>query len=150
MIEEGKPAPDFSLTASNNETVTLSQFKSKNVILYFYPKDNTPGCTREALSFRDDYKHYTEKNTVILGISKDSIKSHCNFIEKHNLPFLLLTDPDAKVCELYDVIKEKVNFGKRYLGIERSTFIIDPDGKIKKIFRKVKVDSHSKQILEFL
>ncbi len=150
MITEGSTAPDFTLTDHNGEDVSISQFKGQAIILYFYPKDNTPGCTKEACSFRDDFKVYTEKNTVILGVSKDSVETHKKFIEKQDLPFILLSDPDAQVCELYGVWKEKINFGKRYMGIERTTFHIDPEGTIKKIYKRVKVDGHSAKVLELL
>ncbi len=146
MLKEGDSAPNFSLFASDDSKISLDQFKGKTVILFFYPRDNTPGCTKEACNFRDDFNLY--KNSVIIGISKDSIKSHKNFISKYNLPFLLLSDPDKEVLELYGVWKEKAMYGKRFMGVERSTFIIDPDGKIKKIFRKVKVDKHSKEVID--
>ncbi len=147
-IQEGNKAPIFNLPASNGETISLDQYKGQYVILYFYPKDNTPGCTKEACQFRDDFNTYKKKNCIILGISKDSIDSHKKFIEKQNLPFLLLSDPNNEVCELYSVWKEKMNYGKKYMGIERTTFIIDPNGNIQKIFKKVKVDGHSNNILE--
>lgn len=150
MLEVGNMAPDFTLKGSNDEDITLSQFKGKNVILYFYPKDSTPGCTKQACAFRDDFKTYESKDTVILGVSKDSIESHKKFITKQELPFLLLSDPETEVCQLYGVWKEKTNFGKKYMGIERTTFIIDPEGKITKIFKRVKVNGHSEQILELL
>nr|WP_220215066.1 MULTISPECIES: thioredoxin-dependent thiol peroxidase [Thermoactinomyces] len=150
MIKEGDQAIDFTLEATNGETVSLSDFKGKNVVLFFYPKDQTPGCTREACDFRDAYQEFSDLNTVILGISKDSIASHQKFIEKQNLPFLLLSDPEGEVCEKYGVIKDKNMFGRKYKGIERSTFVIDKDGKIAKAYRKVKVADHVQEVLQFV
>jgi len=148
MLQEGQDAPDFTLQASDGNDVSLSQFKGQTVILYFYPRDNTSGCTKQACSFRDDMNLYTEKAAIILGVSKDSIKSHNNFIEKHNLPFILLSDPEKEVLQLYGVWQEKTMYGKKAMGVVRSTFVIDPEGKIKKIFSKVKVDGHSEKVLE--
>lgn len=150
MIKEGDQAIDFTLEATNGETVSLSDFKGKNVVLFFYPKDQTPGCTREACDFRDAYQEFSDLNTVILGISKDSIASHQKFVEKQNLPFLLLSDPEGEVCEKYGVIKDKNMFGRKYKGIERSTFVIDKDGKIAKAYRKVKVADHVQEVLQFV
>jgi peroxiredoxin Q/BCP len=150
LIKEGDQAIDFTLEATNGETVTLSDFKGKNVVLFFYPKDQTPGCTREACDFRDAYQEFSDLNTVILGISKDSIASHQKFIEKQNLPFLLLSDPEGEVCEKYGVIKDKNMFGRKYKGIERSTFVIDKEGKIAKAYRKVKVADHVQEVLQFV
>jgi thioredoxin-dependent peroxiredoxin len=150
LIKEGDQAIDFTLEATNGETVSLSDFKGKNVVLFFYPKDQTPGCTREACDFRDAYQEFSDLNTVILGISKDSIASHQKFIEKQNLPFLLLSDPEGEVCEKYGVIKDKNMFGRKYKGIERSTFVIDKDGKIAKAYRKVKVADHVQEVLQFV
>ncbi|MDQ0418925.1 peroxiredoxin Q/BCP [Croceifilum oryzae] len=143
-------APDFTLPASNGESVTLSQFRGKNVILYFYPKDMTPGCTTQACDFRDAHVSFKEANTVILGISRDSVARHTKFIEKYDLPFLLLSDEDGKVCDLYGVYKEKNMFGKKVMGIERSTFVINAEGIIVKEERKVKVKDHVGQALEFV
>jgi thioredoxin-dependent peroxiredoxin len=150
LIKEGDQAIDFTLEATNGETVSLSDFKGKNVVLFFYPKDQTPGCTREACDFRDAYQEFSDLTTVILGISKDSIVSHQKFIEKQNLPFLLLSDPEGEVCEKYGVIKDKNMFGRKYKGIERSTFVIDKDGKIAKAYRKVKVADHVQEVLQFV
>jgi len=150
MIELEKEAPDFTLKSSDGNDVSLSDFKGKKVVLYFYPKDNTPGCTKEACQFRDNINTVKNKDAVILGVSLDDIKSHKKFIEKFNLPFILLSDPDAKVSTEYGVYKEKNMYGKKKMGIERSTFIIDKKGIIKKIFRKVKVDGHVDEILEVL
>lgn len=150
MVKEGDHAIDFTLEATNGETVSLSDFKGKNVVLFFYPKDQTPGCTREACDFRDAYQEFSDLNTVILGISKDSIASHQKFVEKQNLPFLLLSDPEGEVCEKYGVIKDKNMFGRKYKGIERSTFVIDKEGKIAKAYRKVKVADHVQEVLQFV
>jgi thioredoxin-dependent peroxiredoxin len=149
-IEIGQKAPDFELQSNENKQVKLSDFKGKNVVLFFYPKDMTPGCTTEACDFRDYHSEFSDLNTVILGISPDPIKSHQKFIEKHGLPFLLLADEEHKVAELYDVWKLKKNFGKEYMGIERSTFIIDQSGNLVKEWRKVKVADHVKEALEFI
>ncbi|GAC91606.1 peroxiredoxin [Anoxybacillus flavithermus NBRC 109594] len=143
-------APDFTLPASNGENVTLSQFRGKYTVLYFYPKDMTPGCTTEACEFRDQYEVFTELGAVVIGISPDSIERHKKFIEKHRLPFLLLADEKQDVAKSYDVWKLKKNFGKEYMGIERSTFLIDPDGQIIKEWRKVKVNGHVEEVLNAL
>ncbi|MFH1738802.1 MAG: thioredoxin-dependent thiol peroxidase [bacterium] len=148
---EGKAAPAFTLPANNGQKVSLREFKGKKqVVLYFYPKDNTSGCTKEACSFRDDIKALERKQSVVLGISRDSVESHRKFVEKFGLPFLLLSDEEETVCRKYDVIREKNMYGRKVEGIERSTFIISRDGKIKKIFRKVKVDGHVQQVLAAL
>lgn len=146
----GELAPDFSLPASNNQTVKLSDFRGKNVVLYFYPKDMTPGCTTEACDFRDQHEDYKKMGAVVLGISPDPLKRHESFIEKHNLPFLLLSDEDHQVAEAYGVWTLKKNFGKEYMGIERSTFVIDSEGKIAKEWRKVKVKGHVEEVLQFI
>lgn len=146
----GEAAPDFELPASNGEKVKLSNFKGKNVVLYFYPKDMTPGCTTEACDFRDYHDEFSKLNAVILGISTDSLDKHKKFIEKYDLPFLLLADEDHQVCELYGVWKLKKNFGKEYMGIERSTFVIDQQGRLAKEWRKVKVKGHVEEALEFI
>lgn len=148
--EIGQEAPDFTLAASNGEQVSLHDFRGKNVVLYFYPKDNTPGCTKESCDFRDKMEEFTAKDTVILGISKDDLKSHDKFIQKYNLPFLLLSDTEAEVSTLYGVYKLKKNFGKEYMGIERSTFIIDKEGRLAKEYRKVKVDGHVDEALRYI
>lgn len=149
-MEIGSLAPDFSLTGSDGKTHKLSDYRGKKVILYFYPKDNTPGCTTEACDFRDNITTINDLNAVVLGISKDNLNSHNKFIEKFNLPFVLLSDEDKVVCELYDVIKEKNMYGRKTLGIERSTFIIDDNGNLIKEFRKVKVKGHIEEVLEAL
>lgn len=143
-------APDFTLPASNGEHVTLSQFRGKYVVLYFYPKDMTPGCTTEACEFRDHYEAFNELGAVVIGISSDSLERHNKFIEKHSLPFLLLSDEKQDVAKAYNVWKLKKNFGKEYMGIERSTFLIDPNGHIVKGWRKVKVNGHVEEVLDAL
>jgi len=150
MVKEGNKAPAFNLESTSGEKIALKDFAGKRVVLYFYPKDNTSGCTKEACNFRDDFSKYKKKGAVILGISPDSAKSHQKFTEKYSLPFPLLVDADHKVAEKYGVWVEKSMYGKKYFGIERSTFIIGPDGKIKKIFKKVKVDGHSDAVLSEL
>jgi peroxiredoxin Q/BCP len=150
MVEEGKKAPDFTLPDQDGKKVKLSDFKGKYVVLYFYPKDDTSGCTKEACNFRDTFPKFKSVDAVILGVSPDSVSSHKKFAEKYNLPFRLLADEDKKVVEKYGVWKEKSMYGKKYMGVERTTFIIDPDGKIKKIFPKVKVDNHHNEVLEAL
>ncbi len=149
-IKTGSKAPDFTLPASNGEEVKLIDFKGKNVVLYFYPKDMTPGCTTQACDFRDRHEDFKKQNTVILGVSPDPLARHDKFIEKHGLPFILLADEEHKVAELYDVWKLKKNFGKEYMGIERSTFIIDGEGNIAKEYRKVKVKDHVEEALRFI
>lgn len=143
-------AKDFTLQASNGKDVSLSDYKGKAVILYFYPKDSTPGCTTEACDFRDNSDVIKEGNAEILGISLDSINSHEKFIEKNNLPFLLLSDPDHKVCEMYGVWQLKKNYGKEYMGIVRSTFLIDKDQNIVKEWRNVRVKNHVEEVTEEL
>lgn len=149
-MEIGNLAPDFSLMGSDGKEHKLSDYRGKKVILYFYPKDNTPGCTTEACDFRDNIKEISNLNAIVLGISKDNLNSHNKFIEKFNLPFLLLSDEEKAVCALYDVIKEKNMYGKKVLGIERSTFIIDESGNLIKEFRKVKVKGHIEEVLNNL
>jgi peroxiredoxin Q/BCP len=149
-VETGKKAPDFSLLANTGEKVKLSDYKGKNVVLYFYPKDMTPGCTTQACDFRDKHEEFSESDTVVLGVSPDPQAKHEKFIEKHGLPFLLLVDEDHKVAELYGVWKLKKNFGKEYMGIERSTFIIDKEGQLVKEWRKVKVKGHVEEALFYI
>ena len=143
-------AKDFTLQASNGKDVSLSDYKGKAVILYFYPKDSTPGCTTEACDFRDNSQEIKEGNAEILGISLDSINSHEKFIEKNDLPFLLLSDPDHEVCEMYGVWQLKKNYGKEYMGIVRSTFLIDKDQNIVKEWRNVRVKNHVEEVTEEL
>ena len=147
-LEEGAQAPDFELKDQNGHAVRLSDFKGKTVVLYFYPKDDTPGCTKESCSFRDHDKELKARGIVVLGVSLDDADSHKKFIAKYQLNFPLLCDEDAKVSRLYGVYKRKNMFAKLFWGIERSTFVIGPDGKLKKIFRKVKVDGHTEEVLE--
>ncbi|MDQ0216832.1 peroxiredoxin Q/BCP [Oikeobacillus pervagus] len=149
-IQIGEQAPDFELPASNGEQVKLSDFKGKNVVLYFYPKDMTPGCTTEACDFKENHQSFSDLNTVILGVSTDPLKRHKKFIDKYELPFILLADEEHQVCELFDVWKLKKNFGKEYMGIERSTFVIDQEGKLVKEWRKVKVKGHVDEALTFI
>jgi peroxiredoxin Q/BCP len=141
-LEVGDKAPDFSLPDQGGKTVSLKSLKGKQVVLYFYPKDDTPGCTKEACGFRDSLKAIEQTNTVVLGVSMDNAESHQKFIKKYSLSFPLLCDEDGKVSKAYGVYKKKNMYGKTYWGIERSTFIIDETGKLKAIFRKVKVDGH--------
>jgi len=150
MLEVGKKAPDFSLYNQDEKKISLKDYLGKNVILYFYPKDDTSGCTKEACSFRDNIPKFSKVDAVILGISPDSVKSHKKFSEKYKLPFNLLADEEKKVIEQYGVWKEKSMYGRKYMGVERTTFIIDEKGKIKKIFNKVKVEGHEKKVLEAL
>ncbi|MDQ0273594.1 thioredoxin-dependent thiol peroxidase [Cytobacillus purgationiresistens] len=146
----GELAPKFSLEASNGETVKLSDYRGKNVVLYFYPKDMTPGCTTQACDFRDRHNEFEELNAVILGVSPDPLKRHDKFIEKHGLPFILLADEEHEAAEAYAVWKLKKNFGKEYMGIERSTFIIDKNGQLVKEWRKVKVKDHVEEALTYI
>ena len=147
-VSVGKKVPDFSLPATGNQDITLSDFQGKNVIIYFYPKDSTSGCTREGQDFRDRINTFRRRNTVIFGISRDSVKSHENFKTKQAFPFELLSDADEKACKLFDVIKEKNMYGRKLMGIERSTFLIDADGILVKEWRKVKVDGHADEVLD--
>jgi thioredoxin-dependent peroxiredoxin len=146
-LKEGDTAPAISLNTDSGQPFTLGSVRGQNVVLYFYPKADTPGCTKEACEFRDTTKKFTKSNTVIVGVSPDSAKSQAKFKEKFDLPFVLLADVDHKTCEDYGVWKEKSMYGKKYMGVERSTFLIDPKGKIKKIFPKVKVEGHAQEVL---
>ena len=150
MLKAGDPAPDFEAVLDNGETVSLSQFKGKNVVLYFYPKDNTPGCTREACDFRDNISSLEEKNTVILGVSPDSVKSHQKFKDKFDLPFPLISDEAKDVAQAFGVWREKKMYGKTRMGIVRSTFIIGPDGQISKAYDSVKVAGHVEDVIASL
>lgn len=150
MIELGKKAPDFSLLNQDGKKISLKDYLGKKVVLYFYPKDDTSGCTKEACNFRDEFPKFTKTKAVILGVSPDSVKSHKKFAEKYDLNFDLLADEEKKVVEKYGVWKEKSMYGRKYMGVERTTFIIDEKGKIKSIFNKVKVDGHNKEVLEAL
>ena len=150
MVEEGKPAPDFELKSDSGETVRLSDFRSKPVVVYFYPKDDTPGCTTQACGIRDNYDAFGERGAVVLGISPDDETSHVKFKQKYGLPFTLLADPDHQVAEQYGVWGERRMYGKTYMGIERSTFVIDPDGNVAHVMRRVKPDTHVEQVLQAL
>ncbi|MEH7793378.1 thioredoxin-dependent thiol peroxidase [Bacillus safensis] len=149
-IEVGQQVPDIELTGDNGEKVKLSDFKGKHIVLYFYPKDMTPGCTTEACDFRDRHQSFAELDAVIIGVSPDSQDKHQKFKEKHDLPFLLLVDDEQKLSEAFGVWKLKKNFGKEYMGIERSTFLINKDGTLVKEWRKVKVKDHVEEALEEL
>jgi peroxiredoxin Q/BCP len=150
MVEEGKPAPDFELKSDSGETVRLSDFRNKPVVVYFYPKDDTPGCTMQACGIRDNYDAFGERGAVVLGISPDDETSHVKFKQKYGLPFTLLADPDHQVAEQYGVWGERRMYGKTYMGIERSTFVIDPDGNVAHVMRRVKPDTHVEQVLQAL
>lgn len=143
MVNEGEEAPDFTLQADDEREVSLSDYQGKRMVLYFYPKDGTPGCTREATEFRDLMKEFEKEDIVILGVSKDSVKSHQKFKQKHGLPFTLLSDPEGKVLDLYGVWKKKSLYGRTFMGTERTTFLIDEKGVITKIYRKVKAKGHA-------
>lgn len=146
-IPAGIPAPNFKLVDEHNEPHELKEFLGKPVVLYFYPKDDTPGCTTEACNFRDDYSAYQNSGVVILGVSADTAESHRRFKEKYDLPFILLADPDHQVCDLYGVWGPKEKFGRKYEGIHRTTFLIDRDGMIAKVFENVKPAEHSQEVL---
>jgi thioredoxin-dependent peroxiredoxin len=147
QISSGIKAPEFSLPDETGRIRSLSQFQGKPVLLYFYPKDDTPGCTTEACNFRDDYSQYTNAGVIILGVSPDNPKSHAKFKEKYGLPFPLLADTDHKICELYGVWGLKKNYGREYYGVLRTTFLIDQDGKILHVFENVKPAQHSGEVL---
>ncbi len=149
MIEVGMNAPDFSLSDQNHNLVSLKDFLGKKIVLYFYPKDNTPGCTRQACEFRDSYNEFQSKDIVVIGISKDSVKSHQKFIENYNLPFILLSDEKLEAIMAYGVWRQKNMFGKLSFGVSRSTFIIDEEGKIIKIYPKASPDKNAREILEY-
>ena len=146
-VEVGKKVPPFSLPATSEQNIALGNLKGMNVVLYFYPKDSTPGCTREGQDFRDNHAKFKRQNTVILGVSRDSLKSHENFKAKQGFKFELLSDQDEELCKLFDVIKMKNMYGKKVRGIERSTFLIDSSGKLRQEWRKVKVDGHAEEVL---
>jgi peroxiredoxin Q/BCP len=150
MLEEGTIAPDFTLPSDGGGEVSLSDYRGKKVVLYFYPKDNTPGCTTEACNFRDDYSEIVAAGAAVLGVSPDPVKSHDKFKAKFQLPFALLSDTDHQVAETYGAWGEKKMYGKTYEGILRSTFIIDEEGRIIKVFPKVKPKNHSQEVLEVL
>ena len=147
MLEIGTKAPDFTLPDQNGNMHSLSEYRGKKVILYFYPKDNTAGCTKQACGFAERYPQFTEKGAVVLGISKDSVASHKKFEEKYGLPFTLLADPELAAIQAYDVWQEKKNYGKTYMGVVRTTYLIDEEGKIAKAFDKVKAADNPEQML---
>lgn len=149
-VEIGKIAPSFNASCDDGSIIDLSELRGKNVVLYFYPKDDTPGCTIEAQDFTNNIEKFVTLDAVVLGVSRDSIKSHCSFIQKYNIAFNLISDVDGELCSKYGVLKEKSMFGKKYLGIDRSTFIIDKKGNIVKIWHCVKVNGHIDEILIFL
>ncbi len=150
MLETGTKAPDFTLPDENGNMVTLSSFAGKKVILYFYPKDNTPGCTKEACSLRDTIEDLAKLNAVVIGISPDSSASHTKFKEKHNLPFTLLSDPEHKIMELYGAYGEKMLYGKKTIGVIRTTYIISEDGSIEKVYKKVNTATHGEDVRKYL
>ena len=148
QVAVGKKVPDFSLPSTGDKTVRLKELRGKNVVIYFYPKDSTPGCTTEGRDFSANYRKFTRAGTRIFGISRDSIKSHENFKAKQEFPFDLLSDAEEKACKLFDVIKEKNMYGRKVLGIERSTFLIDAEGRLRQEWRKVRVKGHVDEVLE--
>ena len=150
MVEEGKPAPDIELVSDTGEQVRLSGFRGRPVVLYFYPKDDTPGCTTQASGIRDAYADFEERGVVVLGVSPDTEASHRRFKAKYGLPFTLLADPDRTAAEAYDVWREKTSYGKKSMGIVRSTFVIDADGILVKAMRGVKPDGHAEKVLAAL
>jgi peroxiredoxin Q/BCP len=149
-LKEGDKAPEFSVATGGSGKVSLADYPGKNVILYFYPKDDTPGCTKEACTFRDHFSEFKRRGAVVLGVSTDSVKSHNKFVEKFNLPFTLLADEDKKIVEAYGVWGEKSFMGRKYMGTNRVTFLIGPDGKIKKIWPQVKPEEHAAEVLAAL
>lgn len=149
-LKEGDIAPDFKVTSTEGKEISLKEFRGKQVVLYFYPKDDTPGCTKEACDFRDNLARVSAKGAVVLGVSHDSVESHNRFQKKFNLPFTLLSDEDKRVSEAYGVYKKKSLYGKEFMGIERTTFVIDKEGRIKRVFPKVKVEGHVEEILQSL
>jgi peroxiredoxin Q/BCP len=150
MVEEGKPAPDFELTSDSGETVKLSSLRGKPVVLYFYPKDDTPGCTKQACGIRDAYGEFERAGAVVLGVSPDDESSHVKFKEKYGLPFTLLADPGHAVADEYGVWGEKTYAGRSYMGVNRSTFVIGEDGTVKKVMHNVKPDTHADDVLAVL
>ena len=150
MLEVGMKAPEFTLSDKDGNAVSLSDFLGKKVVLYFYPKDNTPGCTRQACAFAAAYEGFKSRDVVVIGISKDSVASHLKFAQKHELPFILLSDPELPAIQAYDVWQEKKLYGKVSMGVVRSTYIIDEQGMIEKVMPKVKPDTNAAEILSFL
>ncbi len=150
MLKEGDKAPDFSLQDDSGKEVSLRDFRGKKVILYFYPKDDTPGCTKEACGFRDNVAKFKSANMMIYGVSRDSLESHRKFKTKYSLPFPLLSDPDTKLAQAYGAWGEKTMYGKKSMGLIRSTFVINEDGKIEKVYGNVKAEGHAEELLQFL
>ena len=150
MLEVGMKAPDFTLLDKRGNSVSLSDFLGKKVVLYFYPKDNTPGCTRQACAFAQDYSNFEDKNVVVIGVSKDSVASHLKFAEKYELPFVLLSDPELQAIQAYGVWQEKKLYGKVSMGVVRSTYLINEQGMIEKVMAKVKPDTNATEILAYL
>jgi thioredoxin-dependent peroxiredoxin len=147
VVTEGEPAPDFTLPSDTGEEVSLSDFRGRPVVLYFYPKDDTPGCTAQAQGIRDAYADFEKAGAIVLGVSPDSVKRHVKFKEKYGLPFTLLADPEHEVAERYGVWGEKRYMGRAYMGIDRTTFVISPDGSVAKVMPKVKPDTHAADVL---
>ncbi|OUP46115.1 thioredoxin-dependent thiol peroxidase [Pseudoflavonifractor sp. An187] len=150
MLEVGSKAPDFTLKNQEGQEVSLSQFAGKRVVLYFYPRDNTPGCTRQACGFAQNYEGFTQRDVVVIGVSKDSVASHLKFAQKYELPFVLLSDPDLEAIQAYGVWQEKKLYGKVSMGVVRTTYVIDPQGVIEKVMPKVKPDTNAAEILAYL
>lgn len=149
-LQAGQQAPGFTALTDENKTVSLQDFRGKKVVLYFYPKDNTPGCTKQSCDFRDNFEQFSGLNAVILGVSRDSAESHARFKSNFKFPFTLLADTDSQICRAYEVIAQKSLFGKKYEGIERTTFLIDENGIIQAVWPKVKILKHVKKVLEVL
>jgi peroxiredoxin Q/BCP len=147
-VADSKKVPVFSATATGGKTIRTNDLKGSVVVLYFYPKDNTPGCTQEGQDFRDNYRRFRSRNTILLGVSRDSLATHEKFKAKYGFPFDLIADEDESLCRLFDVIKEKNMYGKKVLGIERSTFLIDDEGVLRKAWRKIKVKGHADEVLD--
>lgn len=150
MLEVGTKAPNFTLKNQEGQEISLSQFAGKRVVLYFYPRDNTPGCTRQACGFAQNYEGFTQRDVVVIGVSKDSVASHLKFAQKYELPFVLLSDPDLEAIQAYGVWQEKKLYGKVSMGVVRTTYIIDPQGVIEKVMPKVKPDTNAAEILAYL
>jgi len=150
MLEVGTKAPDFTLKDKDGKDVSMSDFRGQKVVLYFYPRDNTPGCTRQACAFAQNYDAFEENGIIVIGVSKDSVASHIKFAEKHQLPFILLSDPDLVAIQGYDVWKEKKLYGKVSMGVVRTTYVVDEEGIIEKVMPKVKPDTNANEILEYL